>query len=200
MKSPTLSASIKLARLSSGVNIEAEVTGLNVKRRSFLIALSGLGLSLVACQPSDPTDHQSSQAQQASGLLPYAIPAANGRAPAFPSFVSAAVKESYLFAYESPAVLQALPCYCGCGLTVSHHSNLDCFIKGQTDEGQVVFDDHGSYCQTCVDIAGDAKRFLAEGKPLPVIRSLIDTRHGQKGPGTDTPKPAANLSPVTSRG
>ena len=153
-----------------------------VGRRTLLIAAVGILAVGCAAQP-EPTPHGDVRLD----LRVYDKPAA--KAPVYPSYVSAAVRDAYEFAVANPGTLKALPCYCGCGLNAGHHSNLDCFIAGSDADGAVVFDDHGSYCQTCVDIARDAKRLLAEGRSLREVRSEIDVRHGTKGPGTDTPLP-----------
>ena len=124
---------------------------------------------------------------------------AAGASVTFPTFVSAEVKDGYQFALERPDVLRVLPCYCGCGLTSGHKSNLDCFVLGQDKSGKVAFDEHASFCQTCLDIARDAKRLAAEGKSLPEIRAYVDQAYRQKGPSTDTPKPTA-LAAATDLG
>jgi hypothetical protein len=158
-------------------------------RRAFVGALAGgTALLLAGCAGSAGDQHAASTPARSS-LADYTGLAA-GRAVSFPSYVSDSLEDAYQFAVDKPAVLKALPCYCGCGLTSGHRSNLDCFIAGAQPDGTVVFDDHASYCQTCLDIARDARELLAEGKSLKEIRSTIDQRHGSKGPGTDTPKPA----------
>ena len=53
------------------------------------------------------------------------------------------VREAYTYAVEHPEVLQYMPCYCGCGMSAGHTSNLDCFIKERRPDGTIVFDDHG---------------------------------------------------------
>jgi hypothetical protein len=65
-----------------------------------------------------------------------------------PSWVSApgTPKNSavaYRFALERPDLLSQMPCYCGCGESAGHISNLDCFIKSRNGD-QVVFDQHGA--------------------------------------------------------
>ncbi len=159
-----------------------------LSRRAVLFSLAGGALlALGGCQAqpaSQVADHQTKPA----GLSPF-TGLAPGATFSFPSFVSAEVRDGYQFAVERPDVLKWLPCYCGCGLTSGHKSNLDCFIAGSGKDG-VVFDEHASYCQTCLDIARDAKRLVAQGDSLPAIRAYVDRVHGSKGPGTDTPRPS----------
>lgn len=155
-------------------------------RRRFLLAglASGALLASGGCQ-SQPQEHIATPAN----LAAYTGQRPGAPAAAFPGYVTADLRDGYEFALARPDVLQVLPCYCGCGLNAGHRSNLDCFVAGVDRDGRAVFDDHGSYCQTCVDIARDAKRLVGEGKTLAEIRAYIDERHSAKGPGTDTPKP-----------
>lgn len=63
---------------------------------------------------------------------------------ALPDFVSNAppqVKEAYQFAIANPDVLEAFPCYCGCG-QMGHESNRDCYIKEIQPDGSMVFENH----------------------------------------------------------
>jgi hypothetical protein len=157
----------------------------------FLAGVIGSLPILAGCGTNASTSQHAPTAP--SDLLPFGGVAA-GTAVTYPKYVSADLKDAYQFALERPDVLRALPCYCGCGLTIDHKSNLDCFVAGQDKSGAIHFDDHASYCQTCLDIARDAKRLIAEGKRLPEIREYVDRAHGQKGPATDTPKPAAHAA------
>ncbi len=159
-----------------------------IKRRAFLAGLAGgAALVLAGCQ-AEPAQHPTvpTDLQPFTGLRP------GSPAVPFPAFVTQTVQDGYQFALERPDVLKVLPCYCGCGLNSGHKSNLDCFVNGVDKAGAVVFDDHASFCQTCLDIARDAKGLLAQGKTLPEIRATVDERNSSKGPGTDTPKPVAD--------
>lgn len=157
-----------------------------IHRRTFLAGLvGGSTLILAGCQ-AEPAQHSSKPAN----LAPFSGSRPGSPAATFPSFVTQKVRDGYQFALERPDVLKYMPCYCGCGLNAGHKSNLDCFVAGMDEAGVVVFDEHASFCQTCLDIARDARTLLAEGKTLPEIRATVDERNGSKGPGTDTPKPA----------
>ena len=109
-----------------------------------------------------------------------------------PDFVSGAThrtQTAYAFAVSRPDVVRWLPCYCGCG-AMGHASNLDCFIK--PGEGvAVVYEEHGSYCDVCVDIAHMAQDMLARGKSLIQIRVAVDSAFGGLAPGTPTQLPPA---------
>ncbi len=108
---------------------------------------------------------------------------------AYPSYVSSKVIDGYEFAVAHPEVLKVMPCYCGCGLTQGHASNLGCYILGVDKSGSVVFTDHATFCDICLEIARDARDLLQKGKSLAAIRSYVDRVHGEKGPKTGTPLP-----------
>lgn len=49
------------------------------------------------------------------------------------------VRDAYRFAIANRAVLQQIPCYCGCG-SDGHKNNADCYIKEVKPDGTVDFD------------------------------------------------------------
>ena len=52
------------------------------------------------------------------------------------------VRDSYRFALANHALLEAIPCYCGCGASPhDHRSNADCYID-EVGPAQVRFDQH----------------------------------------------------------
>ena len=99
-----------------------------LRRSAILLTLTilGLVLALSACGSSD------------EGRLTLAPESA------LPDFVSDApsqVKEAYRFAIANPEVLEAFPCYCGCG-NMGHMNNLDCYIKAVSADGVIEFENH----------------------------------------------------------
>jgi hypothetical protein len=59
---------------------------------------------------------------------------------ALPDYVlntSDKIKETYIMAATYPQVLASVPCYCGCGTTDGHKSNLDCFVDQFGDDQNV---------------------------------------------------------------
>lgn len=94
------------------------------------------------------------------------------------------MRATYLFALSDGAVLEALPCYCGC-VDLRHTSLRSCFVS---DAGG--FDSHAAGCDVCVAEALDARRLRAERRSLTEIRRHIDERYGSGGRGTITPPPA----------
>lgn len=90
--------------------------------------------------------------------------------------------DTYTIATKIPDVLQKLPCYCGCGVHSGHKSVKNCFLK---DTGG--YDDHGAYCDMCMDEVLDAYTWYIDGLSIKEIRQGIDKKYGKFGPGTDTP-------------
>jgi len=170
--------------------------GKRIRRRAFstwrsrytllsIALLVALGFGLSACSTGGAKN-------AGEGLRPYtAADTAAAAQAAYPSYVTSELRDAYEFAVAHPEVLSYMPCYCGCGLTVDHTSNLDCFIAGVASYGRIIFDEHARYCNICLEVARDANRLLQQGKPLLEIRSYVDLMHGQKGPGTDTPRPSS---------
>jgi len=95
------------------------------------------------------------------------------------------IEAAYTYAAsESGAALEWIPCYCGCGPHSGHTNNRDCFVR----PGGAGFDEHGSQCAVCVDIALSVRDALAQGKTLAQARALVDARYAGYPP-TDTPLP-----------
>jgi hypothetical protein len=114
--------------------------------------------------------------------------AASMEMPEFVADTPPRVQEMYQYAVDHPDHLDDVPCYCGCG-GMGHTSNLSCFIKERTENGEVIFDNHAAGCGICVDIAQDVARLRGEGKTGLEVRAYIDATYSAFGPGTDTPLP-----------
>ncbi|KZR60169.1 PCYCGC motif-containing (lipo)protein [Pseudobacillus badius] len=100
------------------------------------------------------------------------------------------MKAIYLAAAKNPEVLESMPCYCGCGDSAGHKSNLNCFVA-DISEDKIVWDDHGTRCGVCLEIAAESVLMFKDGKPLKEIRQYIDEKYkeGYAKP-TPTPMPA----------
>ncbi|WP_246070461.1 PCYCGC domain-containing protein [Paenibacillus kobensis] len=111
-----------------------------------------------------------------------------------PSFLSGLTNQIAL-AYKTAAAvhdtLEWIPCYCGCGGSAGHLNNLNCFIKEIHEDGSVVWDDHGTKCDVCMETAFQTALMLQEGKSVKEIRTFIDDTYktGYAKP-TPTPMPA----------
>jgi hypothetical protein len=150
-----------------------------------ILVLVASGFALYGC--SSPTKQQ----VEDGTLVPYtAAHTGLAETAVFPSYVTSNVRDAYEFALAHPEVLSYMPCYCGCGLSVGHDSNLGCYIEGVVGSQTVRFTDHARYCDICLEIARDAERLLGQGKSLSEIRDYVDFMHGSKGPGTDTERPS----------
>ncbi|NMD71809.1 hypothetical protein HHO41_16040 [Bacillus sp. DNRA2] len=58
--------------------------------------------------------------------------------PDYVKNTSELIQETYIMAATYPEVLASVPCYCGCGSTDGHVSNLDCFVGGMDKNNAVV--------------------------------------------------------------
>lgn len=104
--------------------------------------------------------------------------------------VDARTEEAYVYAMYHSKVIEWMPCYCGCG-GMGHRSNLDCYFKPGMPGGQIVFEEHASYCDICVKTTLLAKKMVAEGRTLREIRDAVDQTFGGSAPGTPTELPPA---------
>jgi len=87
-------------------------------------------------------------------------------------------------------LLEHIPCYCGCGDSVGHDHNLDCFIHDTNEDDGVTWDDHATRCQVCLDIAAESIVEFQEGNSVNEVRQLIEDKYEGKGypEATDTPQ------------
>lgn len=90
-------------------------------------------------------------------------------------------REAYQFAVANPAVLEHIPCYCGCG-PIGHQSNYDCYVDDVAADGTIQYDEHALTCSICIDITQDTMKMLDEGRPLSEIRMTIDEMYRRYGP------------------
>ncbi len=97
----------------------------------------------------------------------------------------------YQMAGTATDIIKWIPCYCGCGESAGHGSNLNCFIDEVREDGSVIWDDHGTRCQVCLEIAVLSVKMTQDGKSLKEVREFIDENYkeGYAKP-TDTPMPA----------
>ncbi|HSM56191.1 MAG TPA: PCYCGC motif-containing (lipo)protein [Candidatus Sulfomarinibacteraceae bacterium] len=93
------------------------------------------------------------------------------------------VRQAYQFAAHNQDVLDALPCYCGCG-AMGHISNYSCYVSGKDENGGLTYDTHALGCQICVDITQDAMRMLGEGQSLDDIYAYVEATYSRFGPPT----------------
>ncbi len=104
-----------------------------------------------------------------------------------PSYVTGEKRVIYKWAKteEGAALLEQVPCYCGCKFEGHKHTR-HCFWR---DDG--TFDKHGITCSVCFDIAEKTKQMHEQGIDICTIRKEIDDFYEpNKHLGTETPMPA----------
>ncbi|MCC7416223.1 MAG: hypothetical protein IT176_03710 [Acidobacteria bacterium] len=126
---------------------------------------------------------QNQQPHEQAVLPPLDIPAEYTPRP--PDVIRAA----YTFAAEHPEVLSYVPCFCGCE-AAGHKGNHDCFVRERAANGDVVaWDEHGTECTVCIDVATRARQLFAEGKSVPEIRATVEKDYAGAASHTPTPDP-----------
>lgn len=171
-------------------------------KKKLLAGLAALTLALAACgngateKPAE-SDHADTHAeaghkeQLANGDLQEVTASAD----VLPSFLDDKPEDMrliYQVAGKATDILEYMPCYCGCGESAGHGSNMNCFLDEVREDGSVVWDDHGTRCEVCLEIAVKSVQMKQEGKSMKEIRDAIDTEYGKGGYAkpTDTPMPA----------
>ena len=167
-----------------------------MRKRLFWL-LSGLALVLVLASCGKTADDRNeNEAASAIHLQPNGDlqeeTASLSDMPAFLNEESETVQLAYTAAAKLKDTLQYIPCYCGCGASAGHKSNLDCFIAGVREDGAVIWDDHGTGCGVCQQIALQAAKMKQEGHSDLEIRQFVDSTYGEGyAAPTDTPMPNA---------
>ncbi|MFC3885174.1 PCYCGC motif-containing (lipo)protein [Bacillus songklensis] len=87
------------------------------------------------------------------------------------------MKILYQAAAQHQELLENIPCYCGCGESAGHTSNYDCFVHDNKENGAVVWDDHGTRCGVCLEIAAESITDYSKGKSIKEIRQNIDEKY-----------------------
>ena len=97
----------------------------------------------------------------------------------------------YAYAATHPAVLERIPCYCGCA-SEGHRSNLSCFVAGFRGDGTPIWTDHSFHCEMCVHIAREVMLMTSLGMPLVDVRAAIDQHYSTESHHrpTNTPLPS----------
>lgn len=94
----------------------------------------------------------------------------------------------YKVVAQNQELLEQMPCYCGCGDSVGHKDNYDCFVH-ENKETAVVWDDHGTKCGVCLEIAAEAIMKFEKGDAVKDIRKAIDEKY-KEGYAEPTPTQA----------
>ncbi len=111
----------------------------------------------------------------------------SGNAKEIPPYVTGDMRAVYEWAKtsEGAALLEQVPCYCGCKYEGHLHAR-HCFWR---DDG--TFDKHGITCSVCLDIAKKTKQMHEQGVDICTIRKDIDAFYAPNAHlRTPTPMPA----------
>lgn len=120
------------------------------------------------------------------GVIGYFFISSEGAKDQIPPYVSGEMREMYEWAKtpEGAALLEQVPCYCGCKFEGHMHTR-HCFWR---DDG--TFDKHGITCSVCLDIGKKTKKLHMEGKNICEIIEEVDKFYEpNKHLRTDTPIP-----------
>lgn len=161
--------------------------------KKILFPLLALLLILAACSSSNDeqsTNDEHREESQAVSRNPLSgdlqeLTASAEELPKFLDSKSEDIRLVYEVSGQATDVLEWIPCYCGCGESAGHRNALNCFIAETREDGSVVWDDHGTRCPVCLDIAVESVQMHIDGKPLKEIRETIDTKY-EKGYATPT--------------
>lgn len=94
----------------------------------------------------------------------------------------------YMAAAKHKDLLENIPCYCGCSESANHKDNYDCFVYDNKQNGNVIWDDHGTRCGVCLDTAAESIIQYNDGKSIKEIRQFIDEKY-KEGYAKPTPTP-----------
>ncbi|KEO82108.1 PCYCGC motif-containing (lipo)protein [Tumebacillus flagellatus] len=113
--------------------------------------------------------------------------------PTFLANANPKIVTAYKTAAANRDLVNQMPCYCGCGQSAGHMSNMSCFIHEVKPDGTVVWDDHGTRCDTCMNITLESAQLKQDGKSVLDIRNVIDTKY-KEGYAKPTPTPMPQTS------
>jgi hypothetical protein len=82
-----------------------------------------------------------------------------------PYYFTGETAKAYKIAQEIPEVLDSLYCYCECEKHMGHKSLLTCYV-----------DQHGAYCDICINEAIMASEMHKEGADIETIRKVVDEK------------------------
>ncbi|PID14650.1 hypothetical protein CSV63_11180 [Sporosarcina sp. P34] len=173
-------------------------------KKKLLAGLAALTLALAACgngateKPAEvnPQDSQAEAGHDHANHLPNGdLQEVTASADILPSFLDDKpedMRKVYQVAANATEILEYMPCYCGCGDSAGHKSNMNCFLDEVREDGSVVWDDHGTRCLVCLEIAVKSVQMKQDGKSMKEIRDAIDAEYGNGdyAKPTNTPMPA----------
>jgi hypothetical protein len=151
----------------------------------YLLLLFGLFLVLSACSLQSTEDSSSVTHTEHGDIREKTL--SKNELPKFLQSAHQEIQTIYQLAANHEHVLKYIPCYCGCALSANHKNNYDCFIYEQSGHA-VVWDDHGTKCNVCLEIANQSIYMFQQGHSVKEIRQAIDSIY-QEGYAPPTPTP-----------
>lgn len=159
-----------------------------MNKRNFL-AFALIGGMLTGCASTDEQDNAHDQHTGHEIVKDIREETTSiGVLPDFLTDKSEDIQTIYQAAAGHRELLENIPCYCGCGETANHTSSYDCFVNENKENGAIVWDDHGTKCGVCLEIAAQSIVDYQEGKSIKEIREKIDGMY-QEGYAEPTPTP-----------
>jgi hypothetical protein len=146
---------------------------------------------LVGCSSKEETtnngQHADHQEQLPGGDI---IETTSGptQMPSFLKDVDPQIVKIYQAVGHNHQVVEYMACYCGCGESVGHKNNRNCFIQEVKPDGKIVWNSHAITCANCLNIAAESIVMKQEGKSLLDIRKYIDNKY-KEGYAKPTPTP-----------
>jgi hypothetical protein len=144
-----------------------------------LVALMAISL-LTACGQGEKVTKVESEHEHQIHLANGDIQETTTSADILPNFMDGkpeAMRVVYEAAAKSADLLEWIPCYCGCGESAGHLNSLNCFVNKINEDGSVVWDDHGTRCDTCLEIAATSINMKTAGESNLEIRQFIDENY-----------------------
>lgn len=162
-----------------------------MKIKTKLVSIGIISLFMLsACSGQDAgTDKESHSEHQETALSD--LREETQSAEKLPNFLKEKPEEMqliYAAAANHKELLENIPCYCGCADSVGHKDNYDCFVHENKENGAVVWDDHGTKCGICQEIAVQSIKEYQDGKDIKEIRTIIDEQY-KEGYPKPTPTP-----------
>lgn len=165
---------------------DGTLTGFRKKILSFISVALLLVTGAVGCSSGNKAEESVSTTHPMEDIGEETV--GTDQLPGFLDSVDPQIRQVYSLVARHPGLIKDMPCYCGCGESVGHKSNLNCFIRDIGKGGKVVWDSHGTKCNVCLQIAAEAVSMKTEGKGHMEIRKAIDDQY-REGYAEPTPTP-----------
>nr|WP_269082504.1 PCYCGC motif-containing (lipo)protein [Aneurinibacillus tyrosinisolvens] len=167
-------------------------------RKFFFTTITGVlllatGLAGCSSKPAgEHAQHAASNQQQLAGGDTLETTSGPKELPTFLKNLDPQIAQIYELAAYNHDTMDHIACYCGCGESVGHRSNRECFINEVKPDGKIVWNSHGTTCANCMNIAVESIQMKQQGKSILEIRKYIDNKYkeGYAKP-TPTPMPGA---------